>query len=116
MKAKFLATSTLVLLVVGLFAVPALAQEDAAGDPPGSVAVDPAIDEYADVLPRVIERQPAPPVSAVPGAPEVEVLGVTQERLAVTGSDLFGFALVGLLLVGLGFLAIRRGRSVTEAG
>jgi LPXTG-motif cell wall-anchored protein len=112
MKIRYLSTAMMMaILVLGLFAGAAIAQEE--DDPPEGVELDEVADTY--ILGEVIEREPPP---APEPEPEVEVLGVTEERLPVTGSDLLGIALIGLVLTGLGFAAVRRGRSrpTTEEG
>ena len=66
-----------------------------------------------EVLPEVIERQPEPEVevAAVVAAQPTEVLGVS---LARTGANTLVLALFGALLVGLGFLAVRRPKRVDD--
>ena len=130
---KYLAVLTVLVFVVGMFAAPALGQEltendlpegTTLDDIPAGMTVEDFIAQYTDVEGIVIERppeappeRPTPPVRPAETPADVEVLGVTEERaLPVTGSDLLGLVVIGFVLAGLGFLAIRRGRgTATEA-
>jgi hypothetical protein len=88
MKRRALTIGMMLLLVVGLLAGPAIAQEYV---PPEVGPVD------------IEQPVPTPP----PGA---EVAGVTLERggvLAVTGTDILVLVGVGVVLLGLGVLAVR---------
>ena len=72
----------------------------------------------------VIERpEPGEPPEAPPAGPrtepepDVEVLAeVHDRRLPVTGGDLLGLSAIGLVLLALGFFAIRRGRPSPSKG
>lgn len=115
MKNPFLAVMAVVVFLVGALASTALAQEDAPEfeTPPEDVLVEDLVDEYVEVLPLVAVTEEQPPGDV---EPEVEVLGVAEERLPVTGSDLLGLALIGLALTTLGFLAVRRSPGAANIG
>lgn len=110
------------LLVLALFAGPAAAQqeipeellddltEDAPDEIPEGMDLEEFIETYVlDEVEGVVIDAEEPAESE--DDPDVAVLGVTQERLPVTGGDLLSLAAIGLVLTGLGFLAVRRGRS-----
>jgi LPXTG-motif cell wall-anchored protein len=66
-----------------------------------------------DVLPEVDDRDIDDVDAVVDGRPTTptQVLGVTQARpLALTGANVLALVLAGVVLVGLGFLALRRTR------
>ncbi len=134
MKIRILATMSLAtLLVLALFAGPALAQQEIPEDlqdnlvegAPDEIPEGMELDEFVatyvpdEVEGVVIEREePEEPVEVQPSVqeePEVEVLAEVQERLPVTGGDLLGIAIIGLVLTALGFFAVRRGRSRPSA-
>ena len=126
MKIRILTTMSLAtLLVLALFAGPALAQQEIPEDlqdnlvdgAPDEIPEGMELDEFVatyvlDEVEEVVIEEEEPEVEpAIQEEPEVEVLAEVQERLPVTGGDLLGLAVIGLVLTGLGFFAIRRGRS-----
>jgi hypothetical protein len=118
-KNTFLVVMAMTVFLVGMLGGTALAQEGPTDfdDLPEGAIVEDLVDEYVEVLPLVpvTTEEPAPRVEAEPaGEPEVEVLGVAQERLPVTGSDLWRLTLIGLLLTTLGILAMRRAHGATD--
>ena len=112
MKSRMLAVVAMAtLLVLAMFAGPALAQEPEVPDEiPEGMELEEFVETYipAEVEEVVIEAEPEP-------EPEVEVLAEVRERLPVTGGDLLGLAIIGLVLLALGFFAVRRGRSRPSA-
>jgi LPXTG-motif cell wall-anchored protein len=103
MKPRILTTALFSLLLVAVLAGASVAQEAAVEvdtqqfhTPTDVAAVD------VEVLGVTLEQDDGDEVGT-------EVLGVSQE-LAATGSDTLVLAMIGLALVGLGFLAVRGGR------
>jgi LPXTG-motif cell wall-anchored protein len=107
MKPRIFTTALFSLLLVAVLAGASVAQEAAVEvdtqefHVPTEVA---AVD--VEVLGVTLEQPDEDEVG-------VEVLGVAQE-LAVTGSDAITLTLIGLALVGLGFLAVRGGRRASR--
>jgi hypothetical protein len=140
MRIKAPATVGLVaLLLMALFAGPAVAQQEipedledllvdgAPDEIPEGMELEEFIETYIvdEVEGDVIEEEPdvdevegdvieeeEPEVQpAVREGPDVEVLGEVRERLPFTGGDLLGLSIIGLVLLALGYFAVRRGRA-----
>ena len=110
------------LLALTMLAGPVAAQ-DVPDDPdlPDGVDLEDVLPTYVpdEVEGIIIERpEPGPPEDRprVDEEPDVEVLAeVHDRRLPVTGGDLLGLSILGLVLLTLGFFAVRRGRSRPSA-
>ena len=115
------------LLALTMLAGPVAAQ-DVPDDPdlPDGVDLEDVLPTYVpdEVEGIIIERpEPGEPPEAPPAGPrtepepDVEVLAeVHDRRLPVTGGDLLGLSAIGLVLLALGFFAIRRGRPSPSKG
>ena len=98
MRCRLLTAATLaVMMLLGPLAATAFAQPY-----PPDAEVDAEVEEIVEVAPQVIVADAVQPA---------EVLGVS---LAVTGANTLILALFGALLVGLGFLAVRRPKRVDD--
>jgi LPXTG-motif cell wall-anchored protein len=111
--AKMSVVLLVALLLAGMLALPATAQEESLDGDGYPLPVPPEEVEVEDVV-IVVEEEEAPPAPAP--APEAAVLG---RVLAVTGGDVIALALggVAVLLAGLGLVvSTRRRRRTTAAG
>jgi LPXTG-motif cell wall-anchored protein len=91
------------VLVLGLLAGPALAQEAGVYPPPVVNGVEVAA-VTAEVEAEVVEEV----------APDEVLAAAAEDRLPITGSDALMLAVIGLVLLGLGGLAVR-GRAPGQA-
>jgi hypothetical protein len=117
------------LLLMALFAGPAVAQQEipedlqdnlidgAPDEIPEGMELDEFIATYVlDEVEEVVIEEEEPEVQpAVQEEPEVEVLAEVQQRLPVTGGDLLGLSIIGLVLLAIGYFAVRRGRTRPSA-